>query len=385
MVLFDTEMPGTRRRTDHLLIASILLLTGFGLVTLYSSSYAFAERFFGSGLYFVSRQLLLGAVGLAAFFIAAKIRLDFLRKFVKPLVIFTALLCCLTLVPGVGVAKNGAPRWISLGPLTYQPSELVKVVLPLYLAHIFDKKGDEIDRLSSGILPPVLIVTLFAFLIYLQNNFSTAMFIILNALVIFFLAGMKFRYFFSAGFIVLPISLFLILIKEHRLQRLMSYFHPELDPLGAGYQVRSSVLSIMSGGFWGKGFGQGTRKVASVPEIHSDFIFSSFAEETGLLGIFLFVALFAAFAWRGYKGAMESERTFERLLGCGLVTMIITQTMLNVAVTAGAVPATGIPLPFFSAGGSSLATTLLMAGIVVNVSQSRGMQAVGEYSQRMEL
>jgi cell division protein FtsW len=145
------------------------------------------------------------------------------------------------------------------------------------------------------------------------------------------------------------------------------------------------VLSIASGGFWGKGLGQGTRKVASVPEIHSDFIFSSFAEETGLLGIFLFVALFAAFAWRGYKGAMESERTFERLLGCGLVTMIVTQTMLNVAVTVGAVPATGIPLPFFSAGGSSLATTLLMAGIVVNVSQSRGMQAASEYSQRMEL
>jgi cell division protein FtsW len=386
MVLFDAEMPGSRYHPDHILIASILLLTGFGLVTLYSSSYAFAERFFGSGLYFISRQLLLGAFGLAAFFVAAGIKLEFLRKLVKPLVICTILLCCLTFVPGIGVTKNGAPRWIHLGPLTYQPSELVKVVLPLYLAHIFDKKGNDIDRLSSGILPPVLIVTLFAFLIYLQNNFSTALFIILNALVLFFLAGMKFRYFFSAGFIVFPISVFLILIKEHRLRRLMSYIHPELDPLGAGYQVRSSVLSIVSGGFWGKGLGQGTRKVASVPEIHSDFIFSSFAEETGLLGIFLFVALFAVFAWRGYKGAMESERTFERLLGCGLVTMIISQAMLNIAVTAGAIPATGIPLPFFSAGGSSLATTLLMAGLITNVSRTRSVPAVaGDYPQRVEL
>jgi cell division protein FtsW len=370
MVLFDAEMPGSRRRFDHILIASVLLLTGFGLATLYSSSYAFAERFFGSGLYFISRQLILGAVGLAAFFTAAGIRLELLRKFIKPLVVFTLLLCSLTFVPGIGVAKNGAPRWIHVGPFTYQPSELVKVVLPLYLAHIFDKKGNDIDRLSSGILPPVLIVTLFAFIIYLQNNFSTAIFIILNALVIFFLAGMKFRYFLSAGFIVFPISLFLILIKEHRLRRLMSYLNPDSDPLGAGYQLRSSVLSIVSGGFWGKGFGQGTRKIASVPEIHSDFIFSSFAEETGFLGILLFVALFAVFAWRGYRGAAGNERAFERLLGAGLVTMIITQVMLNIAVTAGAVPTTGIPLPFFSAGGSSLATTLLMSGLIVNISRN---------------
>jgi cell division protein FtsW len=384
MVLFDHEMPGSRRKPDHILMASIFLLTGFGLVTLYSSSYAFAERFFDDGLYFISRQLLLCVAGLAAFFIAAKIRLDILRKLVKPLVICAVILCCLTFVPGIGVTKNGAPRWIHFGPLTYQPSELVKVILPLYLAHIFDKKGDDIDSLSSGILPPVLIVTLFAFLIYLQNNFSTAMFIILNSLVIFYLAGMKFRYFLSAGFIVLPISVFLILIKEHRLLRLMSFFHPEYDPLGAGYQVRSSVLSIVSGGFWGKGLGQGTRKVASVPEIHSDFIFSSFAEETGFLGIILFVILFAVFAWRGYKGAMENERPFERLLGCGLVTMIISQAMLNIAVTAGALPATGVPLPFFSAGGSSLATTLLMAGLIVNISRNRAVEAAGAYSQWME-
>jgi cell division protein FtsW len=369
MVLFDTGMPGRRRQPDHILIASILLLTGFGLVTLYSSSYAFAERFFGSGLYFISRQFVFGAVGLFAFFAAAGIRLDLLRKIVKHLVIFTMLLCCLTFVPGVGAVKNGASRWIHIGPFTYQPSEAVKVVLPLYLAHIFDKKGSEIDRLGSGILPPVLVVTLFAFIIYLQNNFSTAMFVVLNALVMFFLAGMKFRFFLSAGFIVLPISVFLVLIKEHRLRRLMSYLNPGSDPLGAGYQVRSSVLSIVSGGFWGKGFGQGTRKIASVPEIQSDFIFSAFAEETGFLGILLFTVLFAVFAWRGYRGAIESERTFERLLGAGLVTMIITQVMLNIAVTAGAVPTTGIPLPFFSAGGSSLATTMLMAGIIVNVSR----------------
>jgi cell division protein FtsW len=249
---------------------------------------------------------------------------------------------------------------------------------------LFDKKGDDIDKFSKGILPPVLVTTLFAFLIYLQNNFSTAMFIVLNALIIFYFAGVKFRYFFSAGVIFTPISAILILIKEHRFRRVMSFFFPELDPLGAGYQVKSSVLSVSSGGFWGKGLGQGTRKIASVPEIHSDFIFSAFAEESGYLGILLFMLLFAIFAFRGYSSALGNEKAFPRLLGLGLVTMIITQALLNVAVVAGAVPATGVPLPFFSAGGSSLATTLFMAGLIVNISKTRSVPLYAGNAARAE-
>jgi cell division protein FtsW len=370
MSQFEAEIPAVRRHADHVLIASVLLLTGMGLVVLYSSSYAFAERFFGDGLYFFSRQLVLGAVGLLFFFVAARIKLELLRTLIKPLVIGTVILCCLTFVPGIGVSKNGASRWIHLGSQTYQPSELVKLVLPLYLAHIFAKKGLEVDRFSKGILPPVMITTLFSFLIFLQNNFSTALFIALNALFIFYFAGVKFRYFFSALFILLPISALLVLTKEHRFRRVISFFLPDWDPQGAGYQVRSSVLSVSSGGFWGKGIGQGTRKIASVPEIHSDFIFSSFAEESGFLGGVLFVLLFAIFAFRGYRAALENENFFPRILGFGLVTMVITQVILNIAVVAGAAPATGLPLPFFSAGGSSLATTLLMAGLMVNISRT---------------
>ncbi|GHU66431.1 cell division protein FtsW [Spirochaetia bacterium] len=373
MSQYDAELRGFKQPRDHILIASTLLLTGLGLVTLYSSSYAFAERFFHNGLYFFSRQIILGVAGLVLFFIASSIKLELLRKLIVYLVIGSILLCILTFIPVIGVSRNGASRWIRIGSYTYQPSELVKLVLPLYLAHIFDKKGDALDSFSKGILPPVLMTTLFAFLIYLQNNFSTAMFIALNALLIFYFAGVRFRYFFSAIVILTPISAILILIKEHRFRRVMSFFFPELDPLGTGYQVRSSLLSISSGGLWGKGLGQGTRKIASVPEIHSDFIFSAFAEESGYLGILLFVLLFAVFAVRGYSSALGNEKTFPRLLGLGLVTMIITQAILNVAVVAGALPATGIPLPFFSAGGSSLATTLLMAGLIVNISKTRSV------------
>ena len=358
-------------KRDHILVATVLLLTGMGLVTLYSSSYAFAQlKFSGDGLYLISRQAVLGLVGIILFFIASIINLDLVRKFIKPIVIGTIILCVLTFVPGIGVSKNGAARWIGFGSFTYQPSELVKIILPLYLAHFFEKKKYELGNLSRGIIPPALISGLFFFLIFLQNNFSTAVFLAFNALFIFYIAGVRFRYFFCALFMFLPTATILVLKKEHRVLRFLSYIQPDFEPLGAGYQVKSSIQSIIAGGLWGKGIGQGTQKIASVPEVHSDFIFSSFAEELGFLGVMLFCLLFAVFAVRGYVISMGSEKTFNRLLGCGLITMIVTQVLLNIAVAAGALPATGIPLPFFSAGGSSLVTTLIMAGLVVNISRT---------------
>jgi cell division protein FtsW len=375
----SVQLKKERLKTDHILVASVLFLAGLGLVTLYSSSYAFAQRFFGNGMYFFSRQLMLGLAGLVLFFIFSVIDLELLRMFIKPLVLGSVLLCILTFVPGIGVSKNGAARWVGYGSFTYQPSELVKLILPLYLAHYFGKKRDGNNDFSRGIIPPALITGVFFVLIFLQNNFSTAVFLAFNALFIFFLAGVRFRYFFSALFMFLPTATILVLKKEHRIRRFLSYIQPDFEPQGAGYQVNSSILSIGSGGFWGKGIGHGTRKIASVPEIHTDFIFSAFAEEMGFLGVMFFFVLFAVFAARGYIDSMESENPFNRLLGCGLVTMIISQVLLNIAVTAGALPATGIPLPFFSAGGSSLATTLIMAGLVANVSRnSKNRVHVGE-------
>jgi cell division protein FtsW len=368
---FDVETAGRKAQADHVLIACVLLLTGVGLVTLYSASYAYGERFFGEGLYFVTRQLLYAFVGLGAFFVASWINLDSLRKWIVPMVAITAVLCLLPFMPGIGITKNGASRWIRVGPSTFQPSELVKLTLPFYLAHIFSKKQDRLNSLGSGIMPPTLITLLFFFLIYLQNNFSTGIFIAANAVFMFFLAGIWYRYFISAAVILVPLSAFLVLTKEHRLRRVISFFIPDWEPLGAGYQVHSSLLSIGSGGLLGKGFGQGTRKIASVPEIHSDFIFSSFSEEAGLAGVLLFYALFVVFSIHGYRAAMKSNDMFRRLLGCGLTTLISSQALLNIAVVSGAVPATGIPLPFFSAGGSSLAVTLLLAGVIVNISRNR--------------
>ncbi|MDR1210993.1 MAG: putative lipid II flippase FtsW [Spirochaetaceae bacterium] len=374
---FDGGFPGAKKHADHVLIASVLLLTGLGLVSLYSASYGFSERFFGDSFYLIFRQGIFALFGLVLFFLASWIDLEFIRRWVKPLVLGAALLCVLTFVPGIGVTKNGASRWIKIFSSSYQPSELVKLVLPLYLAHIFAKKEDRIDELGSTVLPPTLVSALFFFLIYRQNNFSTALFIAVNALVLFFLAGVKLRHLFSALALLLPFSALFVLTREHRLRRLISFVWPRWEPLGAGYQVRSSVLTVASGAFWGRGMGHGIRKIASVPEVHSDFIFASFAEEAGFLGVLLFWILFTVFAVRGYRAALYSGDSFRRLLAGALVTGIVSQALLNVAVVSGAMPATGIPLPFFSAGGSSLATTLLTAGLIVNVSRQSSEEDAG--------
>jgi len=372
---FDAELTGRSQGTDHILVASVLVLAGLGIVTLYTASYNFSQRFMGDGLHLVSRQIMLGSIGLVLFFMASIVKLEYLRKFIKPLVFGVVILCALTLVPGIGVIRNGAARWIGIGSWTYQPSELVKLVLPLYLAHYFDKKKDNIHLLFRGIVPPALITGIFCFLIFLQNNFSTAVFLASNALFLFFIAGIKARYFVSALFMFLPIATILVLQKEHRIRRLLSYIQPDFEPLGASFQVNASIHSISTGGFWGRGIGQRT---LNVPEVHSDFIFSSFAAQKGFLGILFFCLLFCVFAVRGYMASLRNESQFNRLLGCGLVTMILSQTLLNIAVTAGALPATGVPLPFFSAGGSSLITTLIMAGLIVNISRSAQKRTVSE-------
>jgi len=368
--MFDAERT-LNQKTTHLFCLCVILLFGMGLVTLYSASYSFAARFFGEGNYFIVRQLIYGAVGIVLFIISSLINLNTLRKFILPLVIIAAFLCFLTFIPGIGVERYGASRWIEFGIFTYQPSEMVKFALPLYLAHLLDKKADNLDNFYSGVLPPVLVTGIFFGLIYRQNNFSTAIFIVINALIIFFLAGIRFRYFFAAITMIIPISALLVFTKEYRVRRLVSFLRPQWDPLGAGFQVNASKDAIVSSGLWGRGIGEGTRKLASIPEIHSDFVFSAYVEETGFIGVLLFFALFVVFAGLGFKAALESKTLFGKLLASGLTTLIVSQAMLNTAVVSGAVPATGIPLPFFSAGGSSLITTMVCAGLIANVARNK--------------
>ncbi|MDR2510323.1 MAG: putative lipid II flippase FtsW [Spirochaetaceae bacterium] len=359
---------------DHIFIASVLLLTGAGLVTLYSASHAFSERWYDNRLYIVSRQGIYAAAGLVCFAVITRFNFDIVRGCITAVVLGTLLLCLLPFVPGIGSPAGGASRWIRIAGFTLQPSEFVKIVLPFYLAHILEKKKDKIDGFKEGLMPPVIITVLFFAIIYLQNDFSTALFIAINAIIMFFLAGIKWRYFISAAVMLIPLSVLLIITKEYRLKRVLSFVNPAFQPLDAGFQSDASEKAVRFGGFLGQGLGQGEWKTSSVPAIQSDFIFASFAEEAGFLGVLLFMLCFTVFAVRGYAIALSSQELFRRLLSAGLVTTIILQMLLNIAVVARVVPVTGVPLPFFSAGGTSLIVTLASAACVANSSRQKTRQ-----------
>lgn len=356
-------------RFDVTFVALTVLLCGLGIVTLYSGTLAYGERFFGDPLYFIKRQGLNLGVSIVALFFFTSINLEIIRKHLPKLVVFSLVLLVLPFLPGIGITKNGASRWIWFGFTTFQPSELAKMVIVLYLANIFAKKFDRFNEPEVSIYPPALMSFLFVGIVYLQNDFSTALFIIIIVLSLFFMAGVSMLWFVKFCAVVFPLVILMVVSREYRLERILSFLQPERDPLGAGYQVSAALEALSEGGFWGRGIGNGIRKISSIPEVQSDFIFAVWAEEMGFFGVVLFFLLLALFAWRGFRIGFRCKDRFRFLLAFGCTFVIFFQALMNVGVVVRSFPATGIPLPFFSAGGSSLLITLCLCGLIINVSR----------------
>ena len=353
--------------TDYILLGILFVLIGIGISVLFSSSYFYGSKRFGDPQYFFHNQLIYIAVGTALGSLVSRFPISFIRKMVPGLLLFSLVLLLLTFVPVVGRPVLGARRWIFLGSFSFQPSEFAKLSVILYLASILSKKEERIDDLVNSVVPPLIITILIAAVIYIQNDFSTAIFILFLSLVMFFIAKIRLVYFIFLGVASLPLAIILLFTREHRVKRLMAFLDPELDPSGTGYQVLASQNALMNGGFWGVGLGQGTKKLGGLPEAHSDFVFAVLGEEAGFLGVLFICALFILFALRGYMIAFHRKDGFGFLLAFGITTSILFQALFNMAVVAGIIPATGIPLPFFSAGGSSILVTLIMCGILVNL------------------
>ena len=362
-------------RYDYILIAVILLLTLFGLATLYSASYLFASnqpQRFPNGYRPLYGNLFACGLMIALFPIMVMFKLEWLKRgwviFLLLLITFTAnILPFLERFQG----KSVAMRWIFITEgINFQPSELIKVALPLYLAYILNKNNDKLNSFVYGPLPPLIITALFCILVLRQSNFSDAVFLALMSMLICFIAGIRLRWFILALLIVILAAYALIFSDEGgiRYQRIHDFFSNEASPPELREQIDFSLDAIRSGGFWGKGIGQGTVKII-VPEVHGDFVFASFAEETGFLGVLFYLFLIGVFAGIGYMAAWRSKERFARILAFGLVTPIVLQTLLNIAVVVEAVPTTGVPLPFVSSGGSSLLTTLIGAALLVNVTR----------------
>ena len=328
--------------------------------------------------YFFKRQLIWVVLGAVAAAIAAHLPLSVLRQGTPVVLAAALILTVLTFIPGIGEPIMGARRWLFLFGQSFEPSELVKFSVVLYLASIFSKKQDRINDPINALLPPLLVVSLFVTLIYLQNDFSTAFFIVLIALAMFLIAQVRIIYFVLLSLLFVPVGGMLLFTKAHRVRRLMAFLNPLADPSGSGYQVIAAQSAFVSGGFWGRGLGRGVKKLGGLPEAHSDFIYAVVGEEAGFLGAVLVLALFVLLAWRGFSLVMKGKDSFSRYLAFGITSTITLQALLNIAVTIGLVPATGIPLPLFSSGGSSMLVTLVMGGILINISRQGVQQSQKE-------
>ncbi len=309
------------------------------------------------------------------FFLSSRIPLEKLRTLIGPLTLISLISLLLPFIPGLGIEINGARRWINLGITNFQPSELWKPVVLVYTAHIMAKKGELIRRSAWEAVFPLLVLSFGTAIIYLQDDFSTSMLALLAGISLFWIAGVPLRFFLGVFILLVPAAILMITSSEYRLIRVLGYIIPDYDPHGMNYQVQNSIRAIMSGEFWGKGLGLGTRKLGSIPEVQSDFVFAAFAEETGLLGV---AAVFAVWTFLVYSVVREARKkdAFPQYLALGMLALLSIQFLVNIGVVSGFLPATGIALPFFSAGGSSLMSTALAGGVIFNALRTRGFEAL---------
>lgn len=357
-------------KTDLLLLTVLVLLVGLGAAVLFSASYFKSERLSGSPFFFLQKQAFLLTIGLAGAWFLSHMNLDLLRKAVPVLLIVSFILMVAVFVPFLGGTEiYGARRWIIVFGQSFQPSELAKLTVVVYLASMFAKKEGQLDDVGRSLLPPFSVSFVFVGLTLLQNDYSAAMFLLFVILALFFLAEVKLRYWFTVLGCALGLGVFGVLAAPYRLERILTFFSPERDPSGSSFQIRAARDALVDGGFFGVGFGAGTHKLGGIPEVHNDFIVASLAEETGFWGVTLVFVLFGLLAWKGYQVSLAQTETFRKILGLGITTFLVYQVMINLAVVVGAIPATGVTLPFVSYGGNSLVISLLMSGILLNLSR----------------
>ena len=355
--------------SDSGLKGVMILLTGTGVSALFSASYHFGRVAANDPFYFFNRQLVWIVLGTLFALILSRLPLGFIRKWTIPFVIVTVILNILTYIPGIGSNAGGATRWIEIAGQSFQPSELVRVALVLYMAHILDKKKDHMSDILNSVLPVLIAAIMLTLLVYFQNDFSSAIYIFALSLIMLFIAGLKKSYMIGGGLAVLACAVPMIMVKPYRIERIKSWLHPLADPAGAGYQLLKARMALQNGSFWGLGFGRGQIKLGGLPAAHSDFVFAVVGEEAGFVGILFILGLYLAFALKGYSIAMRGEYRYIRLAAFGLTSAVYFQALINMAVVSGALPATGIPLPLFSAGGTSTFVTLGIFGLLLNFSR----------------
>jgi len=360
-----------RRPYDPTIPIVALALSVFGLVMILSSSQIQAVQDYGNSYHFFIRQLLWWLGGVIAFFYFLKLPLESLYENRLNFLFASLILLVLVFVPILGPEIAGVHRWISLGFLQFQPAEIVKLLLIIYLAGWFAAKGELIEHPVKGTLPFLAVLALVTGLIVIEPDMGTAFVIILSAMVMFFVANANIWQY--AALVVLGAIAVILLIyaAPYRAARLTGFLDRENQQQESGYHVNQALIAIGSGGLWGVGFGQGTSKYAYLPESHTDSIFAVIGEELGFVRGSLVVLAYFYLLWRGFVIARYSNSRFVQLLVVGLTTTIVSQAVINISGMLGLIPLTGVPLPLVSYGGSSLVVTMAMLGLLTNASRER--------------
>jgi cell division protein FtsW len=354
---------------DMVLVMLLVVILGTGLALLFSSSYAFSGRAFKDPLFLLRRQLVWAGIGAAAAFLVSFAPLDLFRRWMPLVLLGTLGAALLPFLPGLGTSVLGSRRWITVFGFSLQPAELVKLTLILYLASYFSRREEGEGLTMNSLIPPFIVTCVFAGIILLQNDYSTSIFVLTIGLAMMFVARVNFLHVALVTLLTVPLGFLLLFTREHRVQRLLAFFDLSSHSSGTGYQIVTAKAAIVSGGLFGRGLGRSAAKLGPLPMSYSDFIYTIVGEETGLLGSLFVLALFGLLAWRGYRIALLSPDRFSYYVAFGVTSALCLQALLNMAVAVGLVPTTGVTLPFFSAGGSSLFTTLVMCGLLVNLSR----------------
>lgn len=351
----------------------LMLLGGlvlFGFVMLASASFPAALHEFNNGYYLLVHQVIFGLLpGLVGFFVAYKIPYGWYRRYAGAMLLASIVLLLLVYIPGLGVEYGGAQSWIKIGDFSMQPSEIVKLTFLFYLAGWLEKRSEhDLKDFQQGALPFLVALGVIALLLIKQPDTGTMAIIVIMSFAVYFTAGAPLKYLAFFGAAGAGILALLIKITPHRAERLMTFLHPELDPLGIGYHINQALLAIGSGGFFGRGYGHSIQKFQYLPEVAGDSIFAVMGEELGFMFSVGFLVLYMAFIFRGLKIADRAPDAFSRYLVVGIMAWIGIQALFNIGGMIGVVPITGVPLPFVSYGGTALAVALTAMGVVANVS-----------------
>ena len=352
---------------DYGIFYTVIILLCIGIVMVYSASSYYAMFKNQDSMYYLKRQIMIAPLGIIAMYFMMCFDYHKIKRYTVALMIGSIpLLLAVFFFEGT----NGAQRWIRLGPLSFQPSDLAKYVVVLFLAMSLERKGEGVKDFKTGIIPYLGISGFYAAIVLAEKNLSIAGVIMIVTFIMLFAAGGRIKHLF--GYVapaLVSCAVAFTVLEPYRMKRLMNFTNPWKDPTGDGYQLIQSFYSLGAGGLTGLGLGQSRQKTLYMPEPHNDFIFSIIGEELGLLGCLVIIALFIIFVWRGIIVAMKAKDVYGSLLAVGITSVIAVQSLINIAVVTGSMPVTGVPLPFISYGGTALVINLTAVGILLNISR----------------